>query len=151
MSSKNFCLNNVNRKATINNEIFHYRISDHNLPRLVKFENFTLHEQVFQCFLPGVLSICISPRFKSIFLEIGRLSSRIPQLSMNLINSDDREARPAFLQHVADLFNVLARRRRKVELIICLGVSNMKTSRFLKKSSIVCCPVASWTRFFFCS
>ena len=62
---------------------------------------------------PGVLSICISPRFKTIFAEISRLASVFPQLNIDLIDENDRDARPAFLQYIADLFSVSLTAGRK--------------------------------------
>ena len=65
---------------------------------------------------PGILSICISPRFRFIFSEISRLAGRFPQLEINLIQENNRDARPAFLQHIAEIFNVsLSARRKKLQ------------------------------------
>ena len=47
---------------------------------------------------PGVLPIAISPKFRSIFVELNRLRSRFSHFTINLIHPDNREARPVFLQ-----------------------------------------------------
>ena len=62
----------------------------------------------------GLRAVAIGSRFTAIYVELVRLKARFPNFNIDLIDVEDRPARPVFLQYISEVLDVSPRGRRIV-------------------------------------